>query len=180
MATVMRLDDEIRLKILDALLEKRTVVPNIRQIQKLTGLHKATIKSSLDFMQKEGLLQGFGPKMDFRKLDYKLEVRTFFQADFSDAETFEQVLKAIKSDSNMYRATAVIGSGNWNLMVSHIYKDVESYHAGIQDKYYKKIPGVYRFIRDRQIFYVTDPIYKSESRTKSVIEVIKADKGYKW
>ena len=177
MAMVMRLDDEIRLKILDALLQKRSVVPNIRQIQKYTGFHKATIKSSLDFLQKEGLLQGFGPKLDFKKLGYKLEVRSFFQLDMSDKKVFDDVLKAISEDPNLYRATAVIGSGNWNFMVSHIYRDVESYHKGIMEKYYQKIPGIYKSIKDRQIFYVTEPSYKNESRTNSVIDIIKAEKG---
>jgi len=177
MAMVMRVDDEIRLKILDALLQKRSVVPNIRQIQKYTGFHKATIKSSLDYLQREGLLQGFGPKLDFKKLGYKLEVRSFFQLDMSDKKLFDELLKAMANDPNMYRATAVIGSGNWNLMVSHIYKDVESYHKGIMEKYYQKIPDIYKAIKDRQIFYITDPMYKSKSRTKAVIEIIKAEKG---
>ncbi len=177
MAMVMRVDDEIRLKILDALLQKRSVVPNIRQIQKYTGFHKATIKSSLDYLQREGLLQGFGPKLDFKKLGYKLEVRSFFQLDMSDKKLFDELLKAMANDPNMYRATAVIGSGNWNIMVSHIYKDVESYHKGIMEKYYQKIPDIYKAIKDRQIFYITDPMYKSESRTKAVIEIIKAEKG---
>src|SRR3990167_5117133 len=160
MAMVMRLDDEIRLKILDALLQKRSVVPNIRQIQKYTGFHKATIKSSLDYLQREGLLQGFGPKLDFKKLGYKLEVRAFFQLDMSDKKIFDELLKAMADDPNLYWATAVIGSGNWNLMVSHIYKDIESYHKGIMAKYYQKIPDIYKAIKDRQIFYVTDPVHK--------------------
>lgn len=180
MATVMKLDDEIRLKILDALLKKRSVVPNIRQIQKYTGFHKATIKSSLDYLLKEGLLTGFGPKLDFKKLGYKLEVRAFFKADVSDQKAFNEVLEAVKSDANAPMLTSVIGSGNWNLMISHIYKDVESYHAGLNKKYYSKLAGIYSVIKDRQIFYLTDPVYKNESRTKSVIEIIKKEKGYDW
>ncbi|HIH16340.1 MAG TPA: hypothetical protein HA252_02965 [Candidatus Diapherotrites archaeon] len=180
MALVMRVDDEIRLKILDALLKKRSVIPNIRQIQKYTGFHKATIKSSLDYLQREGLLQGFGPKLDFKKLGYKLEVRAFFQLDMSDKKIFDELLKAMADDPNLYWATAVIGSGNWNMMVSHIYRDVESYHKGIMEKYYQKIPGIYKAIKDRQIFYVTDPSYKNESRTDSVIEIIKTEKGFQF
>ena len=67
----MQVDDQIRLNIIEALLKEHSVSPNIRQIQKYTGYHKATIKSSLDFLKKEGLLHGFGPKVDFKKFIIK-------------------------------------------------------------------------------------------------------------
>ena len=61
MAVVMKADDEIRLNILSALLKQGSVSPNIKQLQKHTGYHKATIKSSLDFLTKGGLINGYGP-----------------------------------------------------------------------------------------------------------------------
>ena len=178
MATTMKIDDEIRLNILDALLKKHSVVPNIRQIQKYTGYHKATIKSSLDFLAKEGLLEGFGPKVNFKKLGYNLEVTAFFHADFSDKKLFAKVVEKAKADSNLYSLRSVIGSGNWNLIASHFYKDIESYHQGIQKNYYEAIPSIYKIIKDRQIFYITEPTYKHVSRTKALIEIIKKEKGY--
>ena len=93
----MKIDDEIRLNILEALLKDGVVSPNIRQIQKRTGYHKATIKSSIDFFKKEGLLSGFGPKIDFKKFGYKLEAVVLFQADLSDKKTFEKLISSIHS-----------------------------------------------------------------------------------
>ena len=40
----MRFDDDVRIKILEALLSKNAVAPNLSEIKRLTGFHKATIK----------------------------------------------------------------------------------------------------------------------------------------
>lgn len=178
MAVVMKADDEVRLNILDALIKKGSVLPNIRQMQKHTGYHKATIKSSLDFLMKQGILEGYGPKFNFKKLGQNLEVVMLFQADLSNKMAAKRILNEIKKDPNIYMLSSIVGSGNWNLIAHNIYKDVESYHAGINGKYYDKIPEIYKVIRDRQIFYITEPMYKNASRTKSVIEIIRKEKGY--
>ena len=175
--TNMRVDDKIRLNIIESLLKEQSVVPNIRQIQKHTGYHKATIKSSLDFLKKEELLKGFGPKIDFKKFGYKLEVVVLFQGDISDKKTFQKILETANKDPNLYRLSSIIGSGNWNLMAHHIYRDVESYHKDINKKYYEKIPKIFNVLKDRQIFYENEPFYKVASRTKSMIEIIRKEKG---
>ena len=177
MAVVMRVDDEIRLNILDALLKKGSVGPNIRQIQKYTGYHKATIKSSLDFLMKQGMLEGYGPKFNFKKLGQNLEVVSIFKADLSDKRAVRKILEAIEKDPNIYRVSSIIGSGNWNMIAHYIYKDIESYHAGLNKKYYEPIPDMYKVLKDRQIFYLTEPMYKNVSRTKSVIEIIRREKA---
>jgi DNA-binding Lrp family transcriptional regulator len=178
MATIKKIDDEIRLNILEALLKKRSVVPNIRQLQKYTGYHKATIKSSLDFLGKEGVLTGFGPKVNFRKFDYKLEPMVLLQVDMTKKKLFDNLMAEINKDPNLYRLSSLVGSGNWNLIARHIYEDVESYHKGSQEKYYQKIPGIYELITDREIFYGTEPHYKNESRTESIIKIIRQKKGF--
>jgi DNA-binding Lrp family transcriptional regulator len=171
-------DDEIRVNILDALLKKRSVVPNINQIQNYTGYHKATIRSSLDFLLKGGLLEGFGPKVNFRKFGYKLEPMVMLQADLSEKNSFDSFLKAANSDSNLIRLSAIIGSGNWNLVAQFVHKDVESYHKADEENYQKKVPSFFKLIRDKQVFYTTEPYYKNVSRTKALIELIKKEKGY--
>lgn len=178
MRTSKKIDDEIRIKILDALLKKRSVVPNIRQLKKYTGYHMATIKSSLDFLKKEGVLESFGPKINFRKFGYNLEAKVMFQIDASEKKAFKKFLDHVQKDSNLFRLSAIIGSGNWNLYSSHLYKDIESYHRDSMKKYYESIPGIFKLIKDKQIFYATEPVYKNASRTKSIIEIIKEEKGY--
>ncbi len=173
-----RSDDEIRINILDALLKKRSVIPNISQIQSYTGYHKATIKSSLDFLLKEGLLEGFGPKVNFRKFGFKLEPMLMLQADLSEKHAFEAFVKAAQNDPYLIRLSATIGSGNWNLMAQFVHKDVESYHHGYAENY-QKLGGFFKLIKDSQIFYTTEPYYKNASRTKTLIELVKREKGYK-
>ncbi len=177
MAVQMQIDDEVRLKIIEALLKKRSIVPNIRQIQKYTSYHKSTIKSSLDFLTEQGLLHGFGPRINFRTFGLKLEAIELLQMDFSEKELFTKYVKAVEKDPHTYRASAVIGSGNLNVVARHFYEDIESFHENTQKTYYEKIPGLFKLIRDREIFYSTDPLYKAESRTKSIIEIIKKKKG---
>ena len=174
----MSLDDEIRIRILDALGKKNSVIPNIRQIKRHTGYHKATIKSSLDFMQEQGLLTGFGPKIDLRKLGYKLEVLSIAQVDFSKKETFEKMLAMNLKDPHVYRTSSLIGPGNWNFIAKHIYKDIESYHTWVKENYYDTIPEIHDFVKDRQIFYEVEPQYKGASRTDSIIALIKQEKGF--
>jgi len=177
MSGQMQLTDEVRLNILEALLKKGSVVPNLRQIKRHTGYHLATIKASLDFLQKEGLLEGFGPKVNFRKLGHKLESIVLIQADLSEEKRLGKFLAASEKDPHLYRLSSIIGSGNWNLVARYIHRDVESFHKSEQENYFEKIPGIYNLIRDKDIFFTTGPHYKNESRTKSIIEIIKREKG---
>ena len=173
----MKVDDELRLNILNSLLQPGSVTPNIKQIQKQTGYHKATIKSSLDFLSKEGLLTGFGPKIDFQKFGYNLEVLTLLQVDLTKKNFLSKLVKEVKDDSNLYSMSGIIGSGNYNLTQRHIYKDIESYHKQVNQKYYEKLDGIHDFIKRRDIFYVTEPYYKLASRTGSLIEIIRNARG---
>lgn len=165
------MDDSTRVTVLNALLKKRSVLPNIRQLKKHTGCHKATIKSSLDFLEKEGVLQGFGPKVDSRKLGYSLEIMTFFQVDLNQQNAFEKFVDTLQKDPHVYWVGSIIGSGNWNLLCRHIHKDVESYHDGIKDRY-MSIPGYHDLVKGMQSFFSVEPVFKNESRTRSMIEII--------
>ncbi len=177
MAVQMNSSDSIRLKTLEALLKKGSVGPNMRQVKRYSNFHKATIKSSIDFLLKEGILQGFGPKIDFNKFGFKLEVIEMLQVDFAEKDVFKQFLKTVENDEHIYRVSALIGSGNWNFMLRHFYRDIESFHSSTQKNYYEKIKGIHKLIKDRQIVYATSPFYKLGSRTSSIIEILKREKG---
>ncbi len=177
MAIHIKADDVVRLKTIQALLKKGSVVPNNRQIKRYSGFHKATIKSSVDFLLKDGVLQGFGPKIDFHKFGFKLEVIEMLHIDFAEKVIFKQYLDAVEKDDNIYMVSAVMGSGNWNLLLRHFYRDIESFHNSTQKNYYEKIKGIYKLIKDRQIIYATAPFYKSGSRTTSIINILKKEKG---
>jgi len=174
MAAQIKAADTTRISILEALLKKNSVQPNIRQIKRHSGFHKATIKSSLEFLEKESVLKGFGPKVDFRKLGYSLEVLTFLKVDLNKQKAFEKFIENLEKDRHIYWVSSIIGSGNWNILCRHIYKDVESYHSDWQ-KRYMSISGYLSLIKDRQSFFSVEPIFKNESRTKSVIGLVKSN-----
>ena len=170
-------DDEIRLSILSALLEKKVVSPTIQAIKKKTGLHKATIKSSLNFLEKTGVIEGYGPKMIFKKLGYELEILELLQVDLSEKQTFEKFVQEVQKDPHVYMMAPMIGSGNLNIVTKHIHKNIESFHTHNIKNYYEKIPGLYKLIKDRQIFYIAAPEFKNKPRTDSMVNVLKQDKG---
>jgi len=173
----MKVDDEVRLNILDALLEKSCTQPNMRRIKAKTKYHLATIKSSIDFLQKEGIVTGYGPKMSFWKLGYKLEAVELLHVDFSKPQLVEKYLAAVKADPHVYALNSIMGSGNFNVMSMQFYTDVESYHKNLQDNYVKKIPDYYEIVKDRQVFYITEPTFKRGSRTDSIIQLLRRSIG---
>jgi len=169
--------DETRLRVLSELLSPHTVVPNWTLLQSRTGLHKATLKSSLDFLAKEEVISGFGPKVNFKQFGYRLEVLSLLQVDLAEETLFSEFLRACESNPHIYRVSSIIGSGNWNLALRHYYKDVESFHADMEAHFFKKIAGLFRLIKDRQVFFITEPHYKDVSRTNSVIALVRKERG---
>ncbi|MFH1752391.1 MAG: hypothetical protein ABH821_05650 [archaeon] len=169
--------DETRIRILDALFKERSLIPNLNQIQKYTGYHKATIKSSLEFMKREGLIQHFTVKLNYKKLGFNLEPMVLLQIDTSKKKLFNDLLERIKKDDNLYRMSSIIGSGNLNILARHIYPDVETYHTGVEEKFYGSMKGIHDLIKDRQIYFTSIPFYKDSSRSESVLKAIKKQKG---
>ena len=174
----MRVDDEIRLNILKTLMDKNCTQPNLRKIKSKSGYHLATIKSSLDFLNKEGIISGFGPKIAFWKLGYKLEAVELLQLDFSKRDAVEKYLDVAKKDPHVFSLNSVMGSGNFNVVSFQFYEDVESYHKNLQENYVKKIANYYEVVKDRQVFYMTEPTFKRGSRTDSIIEIMRKKAGF--
>jgi DNA-binding Lrp family transcriptional regulator len=167
----MSVIDETRLRILNALIEKSVVKPNIQRIKAKTKYHLATIKSSLNFLEKEGIVTGYGPKINQTKLEHNLQVIELIQIDLSKEEIFANYLKQVKEDPHIQDMQACMGAGQFNIVVFHYYKDVESYHSNCQENYVKKVSGYYDLVKDKMVFYLTNPIYKHASRTDSILQI---------
>ena len=90
MAVVKKINDSIRVKILDAMRKKGSVVPNVRQIQKITGFHRATIKSSIQFLEKENFITGYRPLLDPKVVGFNLNAMQYMQVNFSEKEKFKK------------------------------------------------------------------------------------------
>ena len=177
MSQKMKVDDEIRLNIMKALLDKNCTQPNLRRIKTKTKYHLATIKGSIDFLQKEGIITGYGPKIAFWKLGYKLEAIELLQLDFSKPALVDKYIEIMRNDPLVYGFHSIMGSGNFNVLSLQFYKDVESYHKNLQERYVKKIPDYYEIVKDRQVFYLTEPTFKRGSRTDSLVKLLLEDKA---
>lgn len=177
MAQKMKVDDEIRLNILNAMLEKGATQPNMRRLKAKTDYHLATIKSSIDFLQKEGVVTGYGPKLAFWKLGYKLEAVELLHIDFSKQDIVDKFFEVAKNDPHVYGMQSIMGSGNYNVLSFQFYKDVESYHKNISERYVQKIPNYYDVVKDRQVFYLTEPTFKRGSRTDAIIRILREQAG---
>ncbi len=177
MTSQMKVDDEVRLMVLDALQHKGNVQPIIQRIKKKCRLHKATIKASIDFLEKQGTIASYGPRVIFKELGYNLEVLELMQVDLSEKKTFDAFLNEMEKDVHIYMVAPIIGTGNLNLVIKHVHKDVESFHNHQNKNYYQKIPGLYKIIQDRRIFYLATPLYKNRSRSSCMIEIARQERG---
>lgn len=177
MAVVKSAVDRVRLLVLDALLKEGCLAPNLERIQKHTKLHKSTIKSSIHFLKKEGVIRGFYPDLDLKKIGFGIETTAMILADKSKPDEIEGLTKRFREDPNLYLFTDVIGSSHWNIMAKHIYKNIESYHSQTQKKYFESIPRIHELIRDQQLIYTSTAGYKEVERSKAAVSILKKEKG---
>ncbi len=177
MAASIQINDKNRLKILDCLLDGKCVTPNITSIQRKTGLHKATIKASLERFRKEKLFTEFLPRIDVRKLGYRLSLISLLEADQSQQPRFDELIKALENDPNTYNVTPITGFGKYNLMVNQIFKDIDD-HINHRENFFRNHPDQTQIIRDTQYFYTTGTAYKDITRTESVIRKIQNENGF--
>lgn len=177
MAVVKKINDSIRVKILSAMTKKGSVVPNIRQIKKITGFHRATIKSSIDFLEDEKFILGYRPLLDPLVAGYNLKSSSYFQMDLSLNEKQKSFLDILSKDKNVLSASQVISDGDFNVSVSFLSKSIESFHNNLRDKYVYKIPNYYDFIKKSSSFYLASPVYKEKNEIDVLIDLLNDEQG---
>jgi DNA-binding Lrp family transcriptional regulator len=177
MAVVKKINDSIRVKILSAMTNKGAVVPNVRHIKKITGFHRATIKSSIDFLEKEKFILGYRPLLDSSVAGYNLKSSSYFQVDLSLKEKQKELMEIISKDKNILSASQVISDGNFNVSLSFLSKSIESLHNNLKEKYIYKIPGYYDFIKKSSSFYLSTPVYKNKNEIDVLISLLLEEQG---
>jgi len=177
MAVIKKINDSIRVKILSAMTRKGAVVPNIRQIKKITGFHRATIKSSIDFLENEKFVLGYRPLLDPLVAGYNLKSSSYFQVDLSLKEKQKELLDILKKDNNVLSASQVISDGDFNIAISFLSKNIESFHNSLREKYVYKIPNYYDFIKKSSSYYLSSPIYKDKNEIDVLIDLLNEEQG---
>lgn len=169
--------DPIRVKILSSMRKQGVLVPNVRQIKKHTGFHRATIKSSIDLMEKQGLIRHYIPSINSGVAGYGLRVWTFLQMDISNQKLTNNFKKIITKIPNIYHCSEVITEKGYNVAIGYLAKNVEDYYKNIQRKYFLNHPDIYNNVKERCVFYLSDPTYVQKSHSSAVIDILDKEQG---
>lgn len=141
MAIVKKIVDPIRIKILTAMRKKGCVLPNVRQIKKVTGFHRATIKSSIDFFESEKFITGYRPLLDPKCVGYNLSANSYLQLDIANKDAYKKLLDVVAKDKSILQASEVISENNTNFATGYLSKNIEDYYNNIKNKYAHTIPN---------------------------------------
>ncbi|MFH0905915.1 MAG: Lrp/AsnC family transcriptional regulator [archaeon] len=173
MAIAKKIVDPIRVKILDSMTKKSCVAPNIRQIKRETGLHRATIKTSIDFMEKENFILGYRPLLDPLKAGLNLSAWSFLQVDLtSDKQRVSDFINIVKKDNSILHCSEVITDSNRNIAINYLSTSIEELHKKLKN-YYATFPNVYSFIKKKDAYYLTGDIFKHVNEIDSIIAILK-------
>ncbi len=176
MPTQKKIIDPIRVKILSAMKQKKAISPNIKEIQKITGFHRTTIKSSINFLEENKFINGYRPLLDAKVAGYNLKSKVLLQVDLSDKKTFNEFLKIINDDSNIISCSQVITENQSNIFLNMLSKNIEDQYKDFQEKYYQ-IPNVFNFIKNRSMCFLTEPSYKKKNEIDALIDLLEKDIG---
>jgi DNA-binding Lrp family transcriptional regulator len=169
--------DPIRVKILSAMRKKEVLSPNIRHLKRLTGFHRATIKSSIESLEKSGLITGYIPAIDPVVAGYGLKVWTYLQMDLSNDSANKNFQKIIKTIPNIYHCSEVITDKGYNISLGYLAKSVEDYYNNIQRQYSTNYPQIYNYIKERTVFYLSQPNYVQKNQSDTLIDILEKDAG---
>ena len=175
MAVVKKINDSIRVKILDAMRKKGSVVPNVRQIQKITGFHRATIKSSIQFLEKENFITGYRPLLDPKVVGFNLNAMQYMQVNFSEKEKFKKYLELVTQDKSVYLCSEVISDSSFSLALGYLSRNIESHHINIKNKYVLGLSNYFDFIKQNSTFYLSSPVYKNLNQIDVIIDLLKEE-----
>ena len=169
-----------RKKLVKCFADEDTLKPNVKQLQKLTKLHASTIKSSLHFLKKEGVLKGFAPSMNFEKIGLKNLVFDFYKMDFSDEKGLATLKKVLEEDQNMFHAGSVFGDGEHNFLIMQAYTTVENYQNGFREKYGQE-KDLSNFLQNRMTFFATSSPIEAKglwpSRSTAILDILLEEAG---
>lgn len=177
MAVVKKINDSIRVKILSAMTQKGSIQPNIRNIKKITGLHRATIKSSIDFLEGEKFIQGYRPLLDPLIAGYNLRAYSFYQIDSLLKEKVLQFKENLEKDKSVISSSSIISDGDYNFGVNTLSKNIETFHNNLKNNYVYKIPNYYDLVKKSTHFYSTNPNFKIKNEIDILIDLLLEEQG---
>lgn len=169
----MQHDDGLRLRVLDALYEPGALRPNLYFMRRKTGLHLNTLSSSLQYLEKEGIIFEYIPRIN--RLMYGLNLLGYVLLQLpTNTPYFERLVEHVKQDPHVLVFSSLI-SGEYNLVLEFLNRDIDEFNQVLQG-YYQLFPELLTAKKD--IIYVTPPIYKNNSRSFTALSIVKKELGF--
>ena len=98
-----------------------------RQVGKRLGISTTTVASRIRVLEKNGVIKGFRPLLDYRKLGFGITAVTLVKAVGGKIPSLMKDLMADPQLTHVYEIT-----GGFDLLVIGKYKDTDSMNRGIK------------------------------------------------
>jgi DNA-binding Lrp family transcriptional regulator len=171
----MKVDDTIRIKVLSALFEKGCIEPNYSKIARTSGLDVKTVRNSLFFLEKEGVIRNFMPLINARKLGFFRIHADVTRYDFSNERERDHIYKEIKKrNPNEYMVYKTDGPGLMNRFTIGIFRNTHEKYQ-LERKIENEL-HTQRWIRDKISIPLMEKV-KYDSLSKTMVEILKKEKG---
>ena len=128
-------------------------------------------------MEKQGLIKHYIPTVNSSVAGYGLRVWTFLQMDISNQKLLNNLKKIMTKIPNIYHCSEVITERGYNIAIGYLAKNVEDYYNNIQRKYFINYPDIYNNIKDRSVFYLSEPTYIQKSHSSTIIDILEKEQG---
>jgi len=171
----MKVDDDVRLKVLSALFQSDAIEPNYSHIAEISGLDIKTVRNSLFFLEKEGIIDNYSPMLDVKKLGFNHNHVIVTQFEF-DNESQEKEMrdKIMKEIPNMYLVSECDGPGLMNTFHVGIYRTHKERHD-LVTKASQKL-RLRRFIKQKMSIPLFER-YHMNSPSKTIIKILMKERG---
>ena len=171
----MKVDDTIRVKVLSALFEKGCIEPNYSKIARTSGLDVKTVRNSLFFLEKEGVVSNYMPLVNARELGFYRIHTDVTRYDFANERERDHIYKEIaKRNPHVYMTYKTDGPGLMNRFTIGIYRNShEKYkmERKLEDKLHLQ-----RWIKDKISIPLMEKV-KYEALSKTMVNILKKEKG---
>lgn len=146
-----RTPKNINEKVFSYLESGECIKPNIRQINRITGIHSSTIKSTLDYFNANKIITKYSPGINFSKAKIKFFVFDFLDVDLTDVELVKALQEAVTKDKNLFHAGSIFANPYHNFIFIQAYNSMDSYQKNFEDKY----SAIAKISSNRETFFTT-------------------------
>lgn len=168
MPVVPAFDDETRLKVLNVLLDKGAIRPDVPKIMKITGLDILSVKKALRWLEEEVGVESYYPRVPSRKVGYNTKAMIFFQLDRTKKDSFDDLIRFLEKEPTIISAHKIIGSGKWNFAIRLVAKNLEKFDSLVNEKLLMSIRESKDFILDKHYVFFGEPSFEPKSNKRGL------------